>query len=129
MKNMKAFRQFIAEETYEIPHISGKSKFKTNTPPEKRSLKNLPRDGKGKPKCRFQKWLGLSGNGSKGYDGKYYGWSHRAITGIGVGDTIGPDHMAHKDVGKLDKKDRKPYKIKSEDEAKEHAIRFMKMVS
>jgi hypothetical protein len=127
---MKSYKQFIDIcEKYEVPHISGKSKVTTNVPPEKRSLKNLPRNSKGKPKCRFTNWLGLKGNGSKGYDGKYYGWSHRAITGIGVGDTIGPDHMAHKDVGKKEKDERKPYKIKTEKEAQEHAKRFMKMVS
>ena len=27
--------------------------------------------------------LGLKGQGSKGYDGKYYGWSHRAVYGFG----------------------------------------------
>jgi hypothetical protein len=139
---MKSYKQYILHnvsvpisdsvsirETFELPHISGKSKITTNIAPEKRTLKNLPRDSKGKPKCRFTDWLGLKGNGSKGHDGKYYGWSHRAITGIGVGDTIGPDHIAHKDADKKEKKDRKPYKIKSEKEAQEHAKRFMKQVS
>jgi len=126
---MKSYKQYIAEETFELSHISGKSKVKTNIPPEKRSLNNLPRDSKGKAKCKFTAWLGLKGNGSKGSDGKYYGWSHRAITGIGVGDTIGPDHIAHKNADKENKKDRKPYKIKSDKDAQEHAKRFMKMVS
>jgi len=131
---MKRYKKFISENVLEVPHISGKSKVKTNIPPEKRTLKNLPRDSKGKAKVHFSKWLGLKGNGSKGYDGKYYGWSHRAIAGFGVGDEVSSDSMAHKDYkwkyGEDDNKnDLKPYKIKTEEEAKEHAIRFMKAVS
>jgi len=101
-------------------------------PKEKRTYKNLPRYSTGKPKIPFQQWLGLRGQGSKGYDGKYYGWSHRAIYGFQVGDMISGDHIGHKDYGWEDNEKgikHEPYKIKTEEEAKEHALRFAKNVS
>lgn len=120
---MKTYKEFITEQMYEVPHISGKSKIKTKIPPENRKLKNRPRDKKGNVKVHFQKWLGIKGNGGKGYDGKYYGWSHRAIGGFGVGDKVTKDSIAY--MGKTGES----YVIKSEEEAKEHAKYFAKQVS
>jgi len=105
---------------------------KKEIPKENRTTKNIPRYSTGKPKISYQEWLGIKGNGGQGYDGKFYGWSHRAIYGFGVGDTISGDSMAHVDYKWKDSDDgikRKPYIIKTEKEAKEHAIRFMKAVS
>jgi hypothetical protein len=151
-KRKMKFKQFLKENTiYELPHKSGKSKFKTNIPPEQRSFKNLPRDSKKKAKVRFQDWLGIKGNPSKGYDNRWYGYSHRAIASFGIGDTIKMDMIGNKyqygkDIEKMYSKieqekgyeeaDKyiksitfKPYQIKTDEEAKEHAERFRNDVS
>ena len=60
----------------------------TDVPPEKRTLKNVPKDSKNKPKVRFQDWLliktepGHAGLGQSVANGKWYGWSHRAVHGF-----------------------------------------------
>lgn len=130
------FKQYINEtQEFKVKSITGKSSLKTNISPEKRTLNNLPRDSKKKPKCKFQDWLGLKGNCSKGYDEKYYGWTHRGISGFGVGDNISSDSIAHKDYKynyKTDtdnRKDLKSYIIKTDKEAKEHAVKFVKELS
>jgi hypothetical protein len=141
--------------------------FITNIKPEDRTLNNLPRYAKqgtgrfsrGAPKVRFQDWL-MFKDGSRshhsvghGCDGKWYGWSHRAIHGFGIGDVIKPGHIGNKfEYGKeVDKKyedmakkhgydiaDKwrkdtcgkfEPYKIKTDDEAFAHAERFAADVS
>ena len=72
--------------------------IKTEVPIEKRTLGNLPRYSDKKPKVHFKDWLGIKGKslskdssihsyGKAEADGKWYGWSHRAIYGFGVGDT------------------------------------------
>ena len=106
---------------------------------DKRTYKNLPRYATGKPKVPFQKWLGLKGQGSQGYDGKFYGWSHRAIAGFKAGDKVGKDAVAHKNVFKGGWDDDEGYKkhkaslesytIKDDKDAKDHAIRFADEVS
>jgi len=128
--------------------------FKTDIGPKDRSLDNLPRYADKNPKCTFQEWLGVKGggsDGSKGTDGKFYGWSHRAIWGFGVGDEIKPDHIGNKyqyskknqdkyndiwDNEGSDAADKfyksitfDPYTIRTEKDAKEHAIRFGRSVS
>src|SRR6056297_580843 len=113
-----------------------KTKFyKTNVPPEKRSFKNLPRyKGSEKPICRFQDWLCIDSSdpdfkkerasGGKAANGKWYGYSHRAIYGFKPGDVVkDDDNMSH------DPKRKKPYKIKDDNDAKWHAIRFSRDVS
>lgn len=126
----------------------------TDVPPEERSFKNLPRYADKTPKCTFTQWLGLKGNGSdgcKGTDGKFYGWSHRAVYGFGVGDVIKPGHIGNKyqytkevqkkynsiaDKEGYEAADKyynsitfEPYTIETEEEAKQHAIRFGRDVS
>ncbi len=138
--------------------------FPTKIEPKNRNFKNLPRYSNKKPKCRFQDWLlikSLKRNsnhdtcsiGKSEADGKYYGWSHRAVYGFGIGDVIKPGNMGNKyqysdkiqkkyndmlntvdvDYDKVDKWLNsitfEPYIIKTEQEAKEHAIRFAKSVS
>jgi len=125
------FKKYINEE-YEVKHISGKSILKTNIAPENRSLDNLPRDSNKKAKCKFQDWLEIPKNCGKGSDGKYYGWSHRAIYGFGKGDTVSGDSMAHKDYDWNDDEKgikHQSYTIKSDKDAQKHAIRFMKEIS
>ncbi len=117
------FKQYLKEnEIFEVPHYSGKSTIKTNIRPEDRSFKNLPRDSKKKGKCRWQDWMGVKGNPGKGYDGKWYGYSHRAVHGIGVGDVIKKDHLGYKGDGD-------PYTINTDKEAREQADRFRGSVS
>lgn len=126
------YEKYLICEEYEVPHMSKKSIIKTNIAPAERTLKNLPKNSKGKPKCHFQKWLGISKNGEKGYDNRYYGWSHRAIAGFGVGDKVDGDSMAHIDYKGMNSDKgikHNSYTIKTEQEAKDHAIRFMKVVS
>lgn len=145
--------KYLTEE-FEIPHKSGKSKLMTKIPPNERSFKNLPRDSKGNPKVRFQDWLEMKGgsDGAKASDGKWYGWSHRAVAGFGVGDVVKPGHIGNKYQYSDDAKKKymsimdkdgyeaadkyldslgnfEPYTIKSDDEAREHAYRFAMDVS
>ncbi len=121
------------------------SKFEiTKIPPEERTLKNLPKYADGKNKVRFQDWLCLKKPSDtqhsvgKSPNGKYYGWSHRAIYGFKIGDIIKPGHIGNKyQYEKTFNNDEefkkagnfKPYTIKTDEEAKEHAIRFAKDVS
>jgi hypothetical protein len=54
----------------------------------------------------------------KSEDGKWYGWSHRAIRGFGVGDRIGPNDA-----------DLPQIPIKTDREARQMAIAFARSVS
>lgn len=127
-----------------------KTKFeKTNIHPKDRNFKNLPRYSDNKPKVRFQDWLLIKGQkrssnhdttsfGKSEADGKWYGWSHRAVYGFGVGDEITGD-SAGKNVdypklpnGDLDWDNGKyepDFTIKTDKQAREVAIRFAKSVS
>ena len=53
-------------------------------------------------------------------DGKWYGWSHRAIAGFGVGDTVKDDTCGNT---------KGEYVIKTDDQAKKVAIDFAKDIS
>ena len=109
--------------------------FETDIPPEKRTFKNLPRYSDGTPKVKFQDWLLIKGEGSKknpndtysnnfygksDADGKWYGWSHRAVYGFKVGDKIKKDTIGS---------GGKEFIIKDEKQAKEMAIKFAKEVA
>jgi len=132
--------------------------LKTTIPPEERTLKNLPRDSNKKAKVKFQDWLELK-NGSRSPhsvgqapDGTWYGWSHRAIAGFNIGkeiktsNIIGNKHTYGSDIDKkyheISKKDGyevadkwrdnlpfTPYKIKTDEEAFQHAERFARDVA
>lgn len=133
------------EETYLVPKSKKKKvkdfnpktnrmkKFKrtdyhkTTIPPEERTFKNKPDN------VRFQDWLGIKGQktsphhsvnsfGKSEYDGKWYGWSHRAVTGFKVGDTVNPDTCGNIRPGKK-------WIIKTEEQAKEQAKAFADVVS
>ena len=109
---MKSFKKYLIE--------------KKDIPKEKRTLANKP---KGIPPGE---WLGCTNGGKPAYNGKYYGWSHRAIAGFKKGDKISGDSMAHKDYKWNDDEKgikHSSYIIKTDQEAKEHAIRFMKNIS
>jgi hypothetical protein len=100
---------------------------KTTIPIEKRTLKNLPRYADRKPKVHFKDWMGFKMADTKHSvakaeaDGKYYGWSHRAIGGFGIGDIVKPDTIGNEGG--------KEYEIKTDDEAKAAALAFAKEVA
>ena len=113
----------------------------------------------GKPKVRFQDWLMLkNGSKSKhsvgqAPNGTWYGWSHRAVGSFNVGKLIKPGIIGNKfeygaDANKkyndyakkhgYDAADKwrketigkfKPYTIKTDEEAFQHADRFAADVS
>ena len=101
--------------------------IKTEIPMEKRNFKNLPLYVDKSSKVRFQDWLGIKPEkinpkydvcsiGKAECDNKWYGWSHRAIHGFGVGDVVKSDNG-------------KEFEIKTDDEAKAAAIAFAKEVA
>jgi hypothetical protein len=123
----------------------------TDVPPEKRTFDNLPRNKDKSPKVSFRLWLGISKPGDRATNGRFYGWSHRAIASFGKGDIIKPGVIGNKyQYGEgIDKKYQEiwkskgmeeadkwrdslifePYKIETDEEAKEHAVRFTRDVS
>ena len=112
-----------ASEKWSVPHIDGKSPIKTNIPPEERELNNLPKYSTGKAKVNFRDWLGFkdqSGSVAKGTNGKWYGWSHRAVYGFGIGDKVKKGDCAYIDH---------VYTIKTDDQARETAEAFADSVS
>ena len=105
---------------------------KTEVPMARRTLKNIPRYANKKPKVHFKDWIGINGQkiqsshsaqsfGKAESDDKWYGWSHRAISGFGVGDCVKVDTCGN-ETGK-------EYTIKTDDQAKQTAISFAKDVS
>jgi hypothetical protein len=120
----------LKDSFYSIPTIKGGKTFKTSIPPETRSLKNLPKNSDGKSRCRFQDWLGIKGekrSGStvqsfgKSTNGKWYGWSHRAIYGYREGQTVKANAMVNQ-TGK-------DFTVKDDNHARDLAIQFAKEVS
>jgi len=106
--------------------------YKTDIPPESRSFDNLPRYANKKPICGFQDWLCIKqdsdftkngATGGKSSNGKWYGWSHRAVYGFKSDMEVKKGHVA------IDSKRQLPYKIKDDDDAKWHAIKFSREVS
>ncbi len=103
----------------------------TSVPPEKRSFKNIPKYADGRMKVDFKDWLMIKGEkrtdtsqvntyGKSQADGKWYGWSHRAVNGFAIGDVVKPT-----DAGSNDKE----YTIKTDDQARQAAIDFAAEVS
>ncbi len=133
--------------------------LKTTIAPEDRTLKNLPKDSKKKSKVRFQDWLMLKNTSRSSHSvgqaasGAWLGWSHRAVGFFNIGKEIKPGTIGNKfeytkeaqkeyndyaTKNSYDEADKmmkekygnfKPYKIKTDDEAFEHAERFAKDVS
>jgi len=109
-------------------------KLTTTVAPEDRSTKNMPTYADGRSKVTHTEWLGIkseepgkarNGNTVSSYgkstNGKWYGWSHRAMYGFKVGDTIKPT-----DAGNVDQDE---YTIKTDDQARQAAIDFAEDVS
>ena len=89
-KNFKRIRQLV-----------------TKVSPEERSFKNIPKYATGKNKVRFQDWLLIKGEkthpdhsvasiGKSEADGKWYGWSHRAVYGFKAGDKVKGESIGKK---------------------------------
>jgi len=154
----KLRKQIINPVTGRLKNKKITTFIKTNIIPEDRTLKNLPRDSTKKSKVRFQDWLRLKNTSvsehpvGQAANGKWYGWSHRAISAFAAGDKVKPGHIGNKfEYGKeiddqyrqLEKskgieaadeylkglKNFKPYLIKDDNDALEHAIRFARDVS
>lgn len=140
------------------PRTNRMKKFKrqrfmsTDITPEDRSFKNQPKYADGKSKVKFQDWLEIKGEGGgknsdgisrpnfygKAANGKWYGWSHRAVYGFKAGDKITGDNGGKKveypklpdgspdfDHGKYEP----DFTIKDDAHAREVAIRFADSVS
>jgi hypothetical protein len=101
--------------------------LKTDIPIEKRTFNNLPRYADKKPRVRFQDWLGIKTDHKAGCsvgkaesDGKWWGWSHRAVAGFGIGDKVTKDTCGNT---------KGEYTIKTDDEARQTAINFAKDIA
>jgi len=102
--------------------------IKTEVPMERRTLNNMPRYSDKKAKVHFRDWMGMKMCSDTKHsvakadaDGKYYGWSHRAVYGFGIGDVVKADTCGN-ETGK-------EYTIKTDDQAKQAAIAFAKDVA
>lgn len=104
--------------------------LETDIPPEKRTLKNLPRYANKKPKVRFQDWLEIKAEKrdpahsvtSWGWDkiNRCWGWSHRAVASFKIGDKVKEGDIIYKG---------KEYTIETNEQAEEAAKNFAKEVS
>ena len=104
--------------------------IETTIPMNKRTYDNRPKYADGKTKVHFKDWLGIKGEkakpdhtvdsyGKAEADGAWWGWSHRAIHGFGVGDKIKADTIGS---------GGKEFTIKNDDQARDMAIAFAKEV-
>lgn len=123
--------------------------MKTDIPPEKRSFKNIPKYATGKNKVDFKEWLMIQAEkrspdhsvesiGKSEADGKWYGWSHRAVYGFKKGDEIKGDSLGKKVIypklpnGEFDWDNGKyepDFVISSDSHAKQVAATFAENVS
>jgi len=150
---MTKFKEYVAQ--FEVPRLKGKP-LRTGIKPEDRSFKNIPKYSDGKNRVKFQDWLEIKGEGGrnpgdckkgqhptphsygKAANGKYYGWSHRAVYGFKAGDKVeGDSGGKNVDYPKLpdgsndweNGKYEDDFTIKDDDQAREVAIRFADSVS
>ncbi len=121
------------------PRTGRMKKFKrtqwlvTKIAPKDRTVRNVPKDSTGKPVCTPQAWLDIKGErrtptssvdsfGRSRANGKWYGWSHRAIASFGIGDVVKPTTCGFERL-------KEPFVIKTEEKAREVAKRFAESVS
>lgn len=113
---------------------TGGGKFTTTIPLNKRSFKNQPKYANGRSRVKFQDWLHIKSQkakpshnvhsiGKSDADGKWYGWSHRAVYGFGVGDEVKGDSLGKKTETDPD------FVIKTDDQAMKVAMTFADNVS
>lgn len=97
----------VSPKTNRMKNFSKTKQLVTEIPPEDRSFKNIPKYSTGKNKVTPQAWLEIKGEkthpdhsvasiGKSAADGKWYGWSHRAIYGFKAGDEVKADSMGKK---------------------------------
>ena len=107
----------------------------TDIIPKDRTFENLPRYADKKPKVKFQDWLLIKPEkinpdhdvcsfGKSEADGKFWGWSHRAVYGFKPGDTVKSGTCGLEYMNK-----KAPFTIKDDKEARNMAIAFAKSVS
>jgi hypothetical protein len=107
--------------------------FVTKIAPKDRTVENTPKDAKGFPICTHQTWLMIKGErrtpnssvdsfGKSEANGRWYGWSHRAIASFGIGDVVKPTTSGFERL-------KEPFTINSEEKAREVAKRFAESVS
>lgn len=116
------FLSLLESKSYELKSKGGKT-ITTSIPPNKRNLNNIPKYANGKDRIKFQDWLemeDLTHSTGRGCDGRWYGWSHRAIFGFKIGDKIKKGDIAY---------NGKEYTIKTDKQAKDAAFRFAESVS
>lgn len=118
----------INPKTNRMKTFKRASYMKTDVPMKNRTLKNLPRYADKKPKVHFKDWMGIKMDHKAGCfvgkaesTGEWMGWSHRAIAGFKVGDTVKADTCGN-ETGK-------EYVIKTDDQARQTAINFAKDVA
>ena len=121
------------------PRTGRMKKFKRNAwiitkiAPKDRTVRNVPKDAKGHPICTHQEWLQIKGEyrtpdssvqsfGQSAANGKWYGWSHRAIASFGIGDVVKPTTCGFERL-------KEPFVIKTDAKAREVAKRFAESVS
>jgi len=129
--NKEKYRK-LNKRTNRMKNFKKVKYYKTNIKPEERSFKNMPRYANKKAICRFQDWLGVKqdseyskkgASGGKATNGEWIGYSHRAVFGFKPGVEVKKGHIAIKPGRQL------PYTIKSDADAKWHAIEFSRQVS
>ena len=112
--------------------LKNKRFYRTDIAPKDRTLDNLPRYANKKIRCKFQDWLcfakkngkDIAGSYGRAANGKWYGWSHRAIYGFEPGFEV-----KSKDEVSRRRNKTLPYKIKDDADAKWHAIEFANQVA
>ncbi len=133
----KSKKKIINPLTGRLKNKKGIRYIKTTVSPEERTLKNIPKDSTNKSKVKFQDWLLLSNkpqsNVGQAPNNIWYGWSHRAVGSFHIDKEIKSTTIGNKyrkdSTKDFDNETFKPYKIKTDQEAKEHAIRFANEVS
>ena len=143
------FEQEVIKKQYKVPMIDKLKTHKlnpktnrmknfrthkylfTDIPPEERTFKNLPRYSTKKAKVRFQDWLEIDAQKrqsshtalSWGWapNGSCYGWSHRAVHGFKIGDTVKPGDVANDD--------KKTFVLKTKEDVEKQAKAFAANVS
>ena len=106
--------------------------FVTKIAPEDRTVRNTPKDAKGFPIATHTQWLQIVGERrlrtstidtfGKAANGKWYGWSHRAIASFGIGDKITNKTSGFDKISK-------PFTIKTDERSREVAKIFARSVS
>ncbi len=101
---MTTFKDF--ENGHHFLKTRGGGVFKTKLEPKERTYRNCPKYADGRNRVNFKEWLEIKGEKrksesqvtsfGKAANGKWYGWSHRAINSFQAGDDITGDSLGKK---------------------------------